>query len=83
MPPFAQHQNFLDPLLTSDGAPYGPVRYKEIVKERYYVSKYCNTSYGDVGKITPTERQYLLEFITNELEQQKKMLEEQKKKAKK
>ena len=66
--PFAQHQNFLDPVWTSDGEPYGPVRYREIIKERYYISKYCNTSYSDVGNISPAERRELLDIITDELQ---------------
>lgn len=58
--------NFLDPKLTSDGKPYGPYRYKEIVKECYLISKNCNTSYTDLMNITPIEKNYLLEFISEE-----------------
>jgi len=61
--------------LTEDGKPYGPKRYRDITKERYYISKYCNTSYNDAGDITPLERRYLLEFITEELEKQKAMID--------
>ena len=32
-PFFASGPNFLDPQLSNDGTPYGPKRYKEIVKE--------------------------------------------------
>ena len=74
--------NFLDPQLTSDGKPYGLVRYKEIVRERYLISKNCNTSYTDLGEITPLERKYLIEFITDELQKQKDKIEEQKAKRK-
>ena len=63
--------NFLDPLLTSDNQPYGVKRYKELVKECYLVSKYTNTSYLDTHKMTPVERDYLLEFIGDELKKQK------------
>lgn len=56
----------MDPQLTSDGKPYGPWRYKQIVKECYLISKNCNTSYTDVLKITPLERDYILEFIADE-----------------
>jgi len=58
----------LDPLLTSDGKPYGPVRYEQIVEERYLISKHIHTSYFDLGKITPIERKYILEFIRRDLE---------------
>ena len=61
--PFASLLSFLDPQKTEDGSPYGPARYKEIVKERWYISKHLHTSYVDVGKITPLERLYLLQFI--------------------
>ena len=76
--PFAQQANFLDPKLTSDGKPYGPVRLKEIVKERYLISKHCHTSYSDLSEVTPLERKYLLEFITDELKKQKEMIDAQK-----
>lgn len=64
--------------MTTDGRPYGPVRYKEIVKERYLVAKHCNTSYVDVGNMTPIERKYLLEFITEEAKKTKEYIEQQK-----
>lgn len=68
----------MDPEFTSDGKPYGPARYREIVQERYYISKYCNTSYNDVGNITPLERQYLLSFIKDEMEKQQQYIVQQK-----
>lgn len=66
----------MDPKLTKDGQPYGPYRYKEIVQERYFISKNINTSYNDIGKITPTEREYILKFIVDEQKQAKKRLDE-------
>jgi hypothetical protein len=68
----------LDPELTSEGKPYGPERYKEIVRERYLISKYSNTSYSDLDNITPLERRYLLVFIKDELQQQHDAVEQQK-----
>ena len=62
--------------------PYGPIRFKQIVQERYLISKNINTSYNDTGKITPTERRYLLEFMYEEMEKTKKMIEEKKQKNK-
>lgn len=64
---FAQTVNFLDPTLTSNGAPYGPNRFKEIVRERYLISKHCNTSYSDLNNVSPLERECLLKFIYEEL----------------
>lgn len=70
----------MDPATTDDGKPYGPFRYKEIVKERYIISKYCNTSYTDLANVTPTERNYLLEFATEECDKAKEIAEEMKNK---
>lgn len=55
--------------------PYGPSRYKEIAKERYLISKHTNTSYEDTSNITPREREYLLEFLVEDLERQKDLYE--------
>lgn len=70
---FAQLLNSLDPQLTEEGKPYGPHRYKEIVKERFVISKHTNTSYKDTEEITPVERGYILEFILEDLQHQKEM----------
>ena len=67
--------NFLDPVSTSDGSPYGPFRFKQIVKERYVIAKNMGTSYLDIGKITPLERQYLMQFIIEEDRKNKEYLE--------
>ena len=69
----------MDPQTTKDGEPFAPVRYKEIVKECYLISKNINTSYNDLMDITPTERNYMLEFLLDEAKQREQML--QKKKA--
>lgn len=72
--------------MTEDGKPYGPFRYKEIVKERYIISKRCNTSYTDVGDMTPREKNYLLEFIADEIQKEEeakqKLIEKQKEQIK-
>lgn len=59
--------------MTSDGKPYAPTRFKEIVRERYLISKHTNTSYVDLGSITPLEREYLLLFIQEELEKRRQL----------
>lgn len=74
--------SFLDPQLTKDGKPYGPFRYKEIVRERYLISKNMNTSYNEIGKITPLERRYIMEFLVDEVKQTKEAIERQKAKNK-
>lgn len=82
--PFATQVNFLDPKWTRDDdgnkIPYGPTRLKEIIKQNYMISKNCNTSYIDVLQLTPIERNYLIEFIVQEAEDAKKMIEDAKKK---
>lgn len=70
--------NFLDPKTTNDGRPYGPSRFKEIVKECYLISKNCNTSYSDLLGITPLERTYLLEFIADEIQQTQEAIKNRK-----
>ena len=72
--------NFLDPLLTSNAGKSCAERYKELTRGRYLISKYCNTSYNDVGNISPLERDYIIGFITEELERQQKAYEEAKNK---
>ena len=76
-PPFGTHRSFLDPHLTSDGQLYAPLKFNELIKERYYITKYCNTSYLDVGQISPTERRVILNIIKNELLEKSKAIQEQ------
>jgi hypothetical protein len=66
----------LDPQYTSDGQLYAPLRFKQIVEERYLISKYLHTSYTDLGEVTPTERRYLIEFLTRDKEAENKLYEE-------
>ena len=56
----------LDHQLTKDGKPLAIEMYKTLVKKKYIISKRTNTSYVDAGKITPTEREYILQFIQEE-----------------
>lgn len=60
--------------MTSDGRLYAPLRFKQIVEERYQISKHINTSYTDTGSISPTERNYLLEFIKRDLEHEQELI---------
>jgi hypothetical protein len=56
--------------LTSDGRPYGPVRFEQIVEECYTISKQIHTSYIDLLKITPAERTHLIQLIKRDLERE-------------
>lgn len=64
----------MDQQTTSDGRPFGPIRYKEIVKECYLISKNINTSYTDLLNITPVERNYMLQFLVEEAKEREDML---------
>ena len=75
---FVSTTRFLDPMLTKDGKPYGPFRYREIVKECYVISKNTNTSYTDLMSITPLERKFIIEFLFEESQKTREMLEEAK-----
>lgn len=75
MPHFASHLNFLDPQTDEYGNAFAPIRYKQIVKECYLISKNLNTSYTDVLNITPTEKQYMLEFLLQEAQENKEAIE--------
>lgn len=73
--PFASLPNSLDPQTTKDGTPYGPMRYKEIVKECYYISHNINTSYNEALKISPSERELLIKMIAEDIKKQKEQIE--------
>lgn len=79
---FASDQSFLDPATTDKGEPYGPWKYKQLVRECYLISKNCNTSYSDLMDITPTERAYLLQLISDEIKKSQEAVEEAKQKQK-
>ena len=72
---YKQHLNFFDPLWTSDGKPFAPEQFKAIVKDRYLISKNMNTSYSDVGEITPTERAYLMQLLIEDAEKQAEIID--------
>lgn len=75
MPPFGSHLNFLDPQKTEDGQLYAPIRYKQIVKECYLISKNVHTSYLDLLQITPSERYMMLDFLRDEAKQNQERFE--------
>lgn len=67
--------HFLDPMLTKDGQPFGPVRFREIVKECYVLSKNIGTPYNDILEITPLERKYLINLLYDESQKTKEMID--------
>ena len=72
----------MGPLLTKDGKPLGPRRYKQLVKEAYLISKNIHTSYNDVLKMTPVEREYVLEFINEEITKTQEYISKKRKEIK-
>jgi hypothetical protein len=76
LPTFASDQSFLDPQTSNDGSPYGPKRFKEIVKECWFVSDNLNTSYTDVLDLSFQERFYLIELINEKQDATKRFLED-------
>lgn len=75
---FASGPSFLDPQISKDGKAYGPKRYKEIVKECWYISDNLNTSYTDVLDLSFQERFYLIECINKKQDETAKALEKAK-----
>lgn len=69
---------FFDPAETSDGEPYGPIRFRQIVQENYIINKNCHIPYGDVLKMTPIERQYILTFLSDEIKKTNEEIERRK-----
>ena len=73
---FASGPSFLDPQTSNDGSPYGPKRFKDIVRECWYISDSLHTSYTDVLDLSYTERVYLIENINAKNDATKKAFEE-------
>lgn len=68
----------MDPKTSKDGKPYGPKRFKDLVKECWFISDNLHTSYTDVLDISYQERLFLIEFIRNkQVETEKAMIKAQ------
>lgn len=65
----------MDPQVDKNGNPYGPKRFKEIVKECWYISDNLHTSYADVLDMSFQERFYLIELINEKQENTRKAIE--------
>lgn len=68
-------KSFLDPPISEDGKPYGPKRFKDIVKECWYISDALSTSYTDILDISYQERVYLIECINAKQESTRQTIE--------
>ena len=56
--------------MTSDGKPYAPKRYNEIIEENYWITKFTHTSYSDILKMSVLERNTLINLIHRDLEKE-------------
>lgn len=68
----------MDPQSTDNGKPYGPWRYKQIVKECYIITKNTNTPYSDILEMTPTERELMIEFLSEDFKKQQEQIDKAK-----
>ncbi len=75
-PHFEKQVNFFDQRYTKDGKLYAPIRYKQIVREAYLITKNTNTTYSDVMNMTPNERTFILEFLVDEAKELEKKVQE-------
>ena len=67
--------SFLDQQTSSDGTPYGPKRFKEIVKEVWYICDNLHIGYNEVLDMSFQERFYLIELINEKQEKTKEAIE--------
>ena len=70
--PFVSSQSFLDLIISDYGAKTRIL--ENLVKERYYITKFLHTSYLDTDEITHIERNMLLKFIKEDKEQEIKQI---------
>ena len=72
MPPFASTKHFLDLQFTSNDSSYTTQLLQNLIEERYYISKYTNTSYIDIDDVTPFERKVLIKLISDDIDAKNK-----------
>lgn len=61
--------------MSEDGTPYAPKRYRDLVRECWYISDNLHTSYTDVLDLSVAERNYLIKFIREKQEATREALE--------
>lgn len=72
----------MDPKTDQDGKPWAVTMFNKIIQERYFISKNTSTPYTEVGKMTPTERNRVIDLILEEIEINRKQLEKAARKKK-
>lgn len=64
--------------MTNDGQPYGPIRYRQLVKECYSICTRSKFSYEEVLNMSPKERELIIEFINEDNAKAQEMMEQAK-----
>jgi len=72
---FSLPLNFMDPQKTDDGKIWAREKFLTIINERHLISKRINTSYIDVGYMSPFERERIVDSIIEEDKNAKEALE--------
>lgn len=72
----------MDPTTTSDGKPYRDKRFKELIKECWFITDQLHTSYAEALDMSTFERITLIKLINEKMEATNKAMEESAKNAK-
>lgn len=72
----------MDPKKTDDGKIWARERFLTIIKERQFISSRINTSYYDIGKISPFERERIISTIADEDKKTKETIDNMKREHK-
>lgn len=64
MPPFGSMTHFLDLQFSKKDRDITSAIFENLITERFYITKYTNTSYTEVDDITPFERKVLIKLIS-------------------
>lgn len=73
MYPFASTKHFLD--LVIDEHKFKTIAMKNLIAEKYEISKRTHTSFLELDEITPFERRAILSLIVRDLEEQKRIID--------
>lgn len=78
MPPFDLIRNFGCLALTSneEDQKTNAMVYKNTVNEIYFLVKYAGTSYDEVKKMSPLEKDYMIEFTQDEMQKKAEKIKE-------
>lgn len=68
----------LQNLLDENKKPLALKCYKQLMFQRYYITRNTNTSFVDTAQMTPTEREYIIKFIVDENKKTRETLENSK-----